>query len=140
MGSFELIEHTADIGIRVFGKNKKDLFKSAACALFSLLVDHQPQPKQKKTISLEADSLDELLVVWLNELIFLFATQNFVPATYLFRIISKKGVKKLTVQIKGRQINSFTNKIKMEIKAATYHNLKVYKNKNGYVGEVIFDL
>jgi len=139
MSDFEFIEHTADVGIRAFGKNEKVLFESAARALFSLLVDRKPQPSQKKEISLEADNLEELFVRWLNELIVLFFMENMIPATYSIVINNKGGLKRLEACIKG-EVCDLKGSVKMEVKAATYHNLKIKKNKQGYVAEVILDV
>ncbi|MBU0896652.1 MAG: archease, partial [Candidatus Omnitrophica bacterium] len=69
MENFEFIEHTADIGVRVYGKSLEDLFQNCAQTLFSLLIDHKPAEKIEERIILEAETQEELLVTWLNELI-----------------------------------------------------------------------
>jgi len=79
-------------------------------------------------------------VTWLNELISLFFAYKFLPADYSVAIEQKPGLNILKVRMLGENFDPYDNKIKMEIKAATYHDLKVEKTDEGYVAEVIFDV
>jgi SHS2 domain-containing protein len=72
---FEVVEHTADIGIKVYGKNLQQLYENAAYGMFSLLLDlEKVRPDKKLKISVEGGDPESLLVNWLNELIYLQAT------------------------------------------------------------------
>lgn len=138
MKNYELIEHTADIGIRVSGKTKEDIFASAACAMFDIMVvSGAIDSKVQHSLTIEGASTEELLVCFLNELIYLFMSKKFLPAK--FRIV-KMNNRCLVVLISGEKFNSKRHRLKTEIKAATYHNLKVKKTTTGYQAEVIFDL
>ena len=140
MENFEFIEHTADVGIRVYGKTLEDLFKNAARAIFKLIVDFKPTNQEKETILLEAETLDELFVTWLNELISIFFSCQFLPAEYNILIEEMDNKQTLKANILGQNFNPYENKINMEIKAATYHNLKIEKKDGGFVAEVILDV
>lgn len=140
MKDFEFIEHTADVGIRVFGKNREELFKSASRALFSLLIKYQPKNIKKKEINLEAQDLGELLVNWLNELISLFFAYKFLPGEYNIEIKEAEGRKILRAAIFGEDFDPYERKINREVKAATYHNLKLEETSKGWMAEVIFDI
>lgn len=140
MKKFEIIEHTADIGIRVFGEDTNGLFLSASSALFSLLMDYKPNPVIKKIIKLQAQNLEELLVSWLNELISLVFTYGYLFSSFEIKVNNEDGINKLQAVVRGEQLNDISSKINMEIKAATYHNLKIVKNNKYYVVEVIFDV
>ena len=140
MEEFEFIEHTADLGLRVYGKTSEDLFKNYATTLFSILTDYQPQKTISKKITLQAQSLAELLVDWLNELLSVFSADGFLPKEYNLKISDDKGGKILQAEIKGEEFDFENNELKREIKAATYHDLKVEENDSGYVAEVIFDV
>ena len=140
MEKFEFIEHTADFGLRVYGKTSEDLFENYATALFSLLTDYQPKKMISKKITLQGQSLAELLVDWLNELLSMFFADNFLPSEYNLTISDDKGGKILHAEIKGEKFDFENNELKREIKAATYHELKVEETDRGYVGEVIFDV
>jgi len=137
---FELIEHTADIGLRIYGKSLEDLFANAAKGLFSLILDNSPKEKNQEILNLKADDLEELLVTWLNELITLFFAFKFLPARYELKIETDKKEASLIATILGQEFDPYKNKIKTEVKAATYHNLKVEKTAEGYIAEVIFDV
>lgn len=140
MENFEFIEHTADIGVRVYGKSLEDLFQNCAQTLLSLLIDHKPAEKIEERIILEAETLEELLVTWLNELISLFYTYKFLPAEYDIAIEKDDKKKILRSVIKGEEFSPYENKMNREIKAATYHNLKIEKDSFGYKAEIIFDV
>jgi SHS2 domain-containing protein len=73
--TYELIEHTADIGIRVKGKDLKELFKNAASAMFDIIAEKKPQATSHRLqatriiVKQRADNLEELFINWLNELL-----------------------------------------------------------------------
>ena len=137
---FEFIEHTADLGLRVRGKTSEDLFKNYAATLLTILTDYQPKKLISKKITLQAQSLAELLVDWLNELLSIFFADNFLPKEYNLTISDDKGGKILQAEINGEEFDFENIELKREIKAATYHDLKVEENDSGYVAEVIFDV
>ena len=139
MEEFEFLDHTAELGLRVKGKTYEDLFNNYAVVLFSLLTDYQPKQIISRKITLQAQSLSELLIDWLNELLSIFLADNFLPKEYLIKITDDKGGKTLEAEIRGEEFNFENNILKREIKTATYHNVKVEENDQGYVGEVIFD-
>jgi len=140
MRDFEFIEHTADLGLRVYGKTSEDLFKNYANTLFSLLTNYKPKCIITKKLTLQAQTLSELLVDWLNELLSVFFADKFLPREYCLKITDDKGGKILQAEINGEEFDFEKNKIKREIKAATYHGLKIEENKKGYAAEVIFDV
>ena len=140
MKDFEFIEHTADFGIRVYGKTLPELFVNSAQALFSVILDYEPQGKIPKTIELEEENIENLFVDWMNELISQFFADKFLPAQYSVNIDSRQKLSTLKADILGENFNPYERKINKEIKAATYHGLKVEETKEGYVAEVIFDV
>ena len=140
MKKFELIEHTADIGLRVFGETAERLFVNAGVGLFSMLTDERLETQMTKMIRVEAQRFDELLVCWLNELIGLFYAGRFLPAELEVSIKSCKGVKSLRAVTGGGRFDPYRDKVKLEIKAATYHNLRFERHELGFYAEVIFDI
>jgi SHS2 domain-containing protein len=145
---YELIEHTADIGIRVFGKTKEDIFTNAAYAMFDIMaasktIDSTCLPsrirhrqEQEHSLTIKAADTEELLISFLNELIYFFVSKEFLPAK--FKIV-KMNSQSLVALVSGEKFDLKRHRIKTEIKAATYHNLKIEKNVAGYQAEVIFD-
>jgi SHS2 domain-containing protein len=138
---YEFIEHTADIGIRVGGDSLEGLFKNASLAMFDIIAETKPSAKrqapstQKITIRQKADSIDELFINWLNELLSLSATKELVFSDFQINNLDKNNLEAVAI---GKGINSY--RINTEIKAATYHQLKIVQNEYGWQAEVIFDV
>jgi SHS2 domain-containing protein len=136
--NYEIIEHTADIGIRVKGEKLEDLFINAALAMFDIIAEEKsPQDKNLIKIKIKqmADSIDELFINWLNELLSLSATKELVFSDFK---ITKLHNNNLEALVSGRGIDNY--KINTEIKAATYHQLKIERKECGWQAEVIFDV
>lgn len=140
MKKFEFIEHTADIGVRVYGKTLEELFLNSACALLGLLAETPEKGDKKKKIQLETETLEDLLVNWLNELISLLFADKFLPRSFEIKITTEDNLKKLQAEFEGIDFDPYVNKINMEIKAATYHNLKIKQEKDRFKAEIIFDI
>ncbi|MDD5292158.1 MAG: archease [Candidatus Omnitrophica bacterium] len=137
MKRFEVIEHTADIGLKIYGKDLKELFTNSAIGLFSLITDlDKVGIKESIKVRLEDDNKEELLVSWLNELIFHFSARNFIPREFKIEEVSEN---ELTAKILGENIDLTKHKILSEIKAATYHELEIKKIGEGFEAKVIFD-
>lgn len=134
---FEIIEHTADIGIAAYGNDLKKAFANAAYALFSLMVDLKDVGDTLcREVKVTAESQEDLLVAWLNELLYIFEVEN-----VLFRRfrIGELTETRLRSRCYGELIDPARHKIKMGVKATTYHMLKI-ERKNGFRVQVLFDI
>jgi len=140
MSDFEFIEHTADIGLRVYGKTREDLFKNAAFALSKLLVDKELAGDKRISVQLEAESFEDLLINWLNELISNFFAHKFLGSEFCLSLKNEDDKKSLQAEVLGSKFDPYKNKINREVKAATYHNLKIVKTNGGFSAEIIFDV
>lgn len=137
MKKFEPFEHTADVGLKIYGKDLKDLFINAAIGLFSFITDlKKVKPRTKIKISLKEENQEELLIRWLNELIFQFSAHNFIPKEFKIDKITDKDI---LVQAYGEKVDLSKHKILSEIKAATYHELEIKKTAKVLQAKVIFD-
>ena len=137
MEPYEVIDHTADVALKIYGKDLKELFINAARGLFSFIVDiNTVTSKDRIIIKLSADDVEELLVTWLNEFIFHFSAREFIPKEFN---ILKIDTTILEAEISGEWLDPKKHKILTEIKAATYHELKVSKIEQGWQARVIFD-
>ncbi|MCM8795520.1 MAG: archease [Candidatus Omnitrophica bacterium] len=138
---YELIEHTADLGIRVKAKDLKELFRNAGLAMFEIMaepaqIDDKQKPKTKKVIiKQKADNLDGLFVNWLNELLSLSATKELIFCDFKIKKLDKNS---LEVEAEAESLDKY--KVNTEIKAATYHQLKIEKIDSRWQAEVIFDV
>lgn len=136
-----LINHTADIGIEVLGSSLKELFVSAADGMTGLMVEclgaAAPQRHSSKDIFLKADIREELLVKWLEEILYFIETKRLVPVSFNIKSIDNNS---LSAQI---EVVSFDPKIhhpKYQIKAVTYHDLTIKEDGGIFKTRVIFDI
>jgi SHS2 domain-containing protein len=122
-----------------YGADLKQAFANAARALFSLIIEPESVGEtQSWDIELKAPDEESLLVEWLNELIYLFDTENM-----LFRRfeLNELGGGRLRARAYGEKVNSFRHQLKTGIKGATYHMLGVGRDEdNVYRVKVIFDI
>jgi SHS2 domain-containing protein len=136
--SYELIEHTADIGIKIKAKDLKGLFQKAGLALFKISSERtSKKDKQKRKISIiqKADNLDELFINWLNELLSLSAVKGIIFERFKFNKLNESH---LDVVAFGSDVEDY--KVNTEIKAATYHRLVLRKTGSGWQAEIFFDV
>jgi len=136
--NYELIEHTADIGIRVKGNTLKELFINAALSMFDIIAETKNEPKARpKRINIQqkADNLEELFINWLNELLSLSSAKELIFDDFK---IEKLDENNLEAQVFGYDVKDY--KVNVEIKAATYHALKLVHVASGWTAEVIFDV
>ena len=138
MGQYKLIDHTADIGIFVEGEDLKDLFATSAYAMFSQMIDlSKIKDKKTKRVELEGENLEDLLIRWLNELLFL-STKG-----YIFKNFNIENLKEnsLRASLKGDKIDFRKIPLKQQIKAATYHQLEIKKKTDScWQTTIIFDV
>lgn len=134
---FEIVNHTADVGIAAYGANMKQAFTNAAKGLFSLITEPDDiEEVLHRDIEVTATDKESLLVEWLNELIYLFDTENIIFKRF---DITELNNRQLKARSYGEKVDCSRHKLKTGVKAATYHMLKVNKN-DGYQVQVIFDI
>jgi SHS2 domain-containing protein len=136
--TYELIEHTADIGIRVKSKNLKGIFKNTAAAMFDIIAEKQKRKGLlRKTVVLkqQADNKEELLLAWLNELLSLSAVKGLIFSGFTIKRIDEKS---LEAVVKGEDNKGY--EMKAEIKAATFNRLMLRRSSSGWSAEVVFDV
>jgi SHS2 domain-containing protein len=137
---YEIIDHTADIGIRVEGATLEELFLAAAEALFDLMIRQKRSfiPSIEVPVAIDAPSVDQLFVRWLSELLFLFETRRLVLTKFWIDAIDERHVEGVA---KGLKFEDTRHEQKLAIKAVTYHKLSVAKGPDGrWRAEVIFDI
>jgi len=141
MKEFEILEHTADIGIAAYGKNKKEVFINAAKGMFEIIAGENRNIKEDfyDKIKLEAESLEDLLIAWLNELLYISETKLAILSKFKIKELSDYQIK---AEVGGTKINPPSIKIEKEIKAVTYHRLEIKKDGESglWRAQVIFDI
>jgi SHS2 domain-containing protein len=136
--AFQIVDHTADVGIVAYGTDMKQMFSNAALGLFSLITEPQSIGAQlQRKLEVVAEDRDSLLVEWLNELIYLFDAEHLLFNR--FDIDSLTG-NRLKATCYGEKFDPSRHKLKLGVKAATYHMLKLDKHSNAYRAHVLFDI
>lgn len=135
---YEFIEHTADLGLKAYGRSREELFSNAAEALFEVLVAAETiEEALERVVEVEADALDDLMVSWLSELLFLFDTEGLLLKRFDIKTIKDHNLK---ATVGGETLDPARHEIKTGIKAVTYHKLYVRKRNGTWETQVILDL
>ena len=138
MKNYELIDHTADVAIKAYGKTLSEAFENAAKGMFDIITNNSEiENIGQYDIQLQADNLEQLLVDWLSELLFLNSANNIVFGFFKVELDEKNS--KLSAKVFGEKFDISKHKIGTEIKAVTYHMLEVNKKKPIFV-QVLFDI
>ncbi len=137
-GGYKTIEHTADIGISVEAQSAEELFALGACAMFDLMVDLSAvRPTRKAQVSLKADSLDELMVAWLNELLFRADVSGMFFSKFEVESVDEGSIE---ASVWGEPYLEGRHAVSRSVKAATYHELEVCQTDGGWSATIIFDV
>jgi SHS2 domain-containing protein len=144
-GGYKPIEHSSDIGIRVWGSSLKELFEEAANGMVSQIIDTDNiQQKEEIKLELEAESFEELLLKWLKEILFLMESEGLLFKEFQIEKdnFSIRNAKTAQIQasMSGEKKNPTRHDICMEIKAVTRHGLYVKKNGPWWEGNILFDV
>ena len=139
MRAFSIVEHTADAGIDCWADSLDELFRAAAEGLrFILLGDIPAGESAARKLELNADSPEALIREWLAELLYLFESEGLVFGSCEFEYLDDL---RLVANLKGEIYDSARHKLLTEVKAVTWHGLKVERGADGiYKARVIFDL
>ena len=134
---FEILNHTADAGIIAYGSNMNEAFANAAKGMFSLITELEDvEETEYRDTELTAPDRESLLVEWLNELIYLFDVENILFKKFDITQLSNTQLKAKSY---GAKVDSSRHKLKTGVKAATYHMLRIDRDK-GIRIQVLFDI
>lgn len=135
---FSVFEHTADIGLRLESPTFEELLIEAGRGLLSLLVDNPEdlRPEITRTLDIAGNENDLLLFDWLNELLYLADVDDLLFSEFEVGL-TEKGI---TATVRGEVLDPARHRLSHEVKAVTYHGLKVEQSPAGWQGEVILDI
>lgn len=136
MKQYEFLEHPADIKIRSYGKDLKELFINSALGMMDFLYGADAQSDvlatDYETIEVNAEDLDSLFVSWLAEILYSSDTNHRVYVEYKILEINEKHV--------VAEVGSGKTQAISDIKAVTYHELKIEKTQAGWMATVVYDI
>ena len=136
---YQRIDTTADVGLASFGVSLNEAFANMAKGLFSLVT---PLSRIRKKVShrVEAQALshEDLLIVWLNELIFIRETRDLLFRYFKIISLDKNRLESICL---GEPVDPNRHVLKMDIKAATYHRTSIWQDSHGlWHARVILDV
>ncbi len=139
MEPYEIVEHTADVGVRAHGRTPEELFAHMAAGTFSLIVPpEEVRAAEKREVRAKADGWERLLVAWLRELLYLFDTQHFLPISFAVRRLDPAGIE---AEVSGEVLDPERHTLGKEVKAVTYCELSVRQEPDGaWSAQVILDI
>lgn len=140
MGTVETFDHTADVGLRVRGDDLDDLFRSAAEGVVDYIVTNRAEVRAEEVepVALLAESAADLLVAWLNELIFRSETRHYLYSQFEVHVAAD-GLS-LSALLGGEPIDHDRHILDHEVKAVTHHGLTLEREGGGWVAELILDI
>jgi SHS2 domain-containing protein len=138
MKRFEVLDHTADIGLIVYGEDLKTLFENAGEAFFHLITDlKKVRRRVERRIEIKGEDLERLMVDWLSELLYLHDVENLLFKGFKVESVGEGGLK---ARVKGEPFQEGVHVIKTGVKAVTYHQIEVRKENGRWRAQIIFDL
>jgi len=126
VSGYELIDHTADVGIRAWGESLADVFAQAALGMFSFISDLESvQERESREVVVEGADREVLLVAWLNELVYLFGVEGLLFRR--FDVLEMEDTR-IRARCHGERLDQARHSVTAEVKSATYHMLEVKRN------------
>jgi SHS2 domain-containing protein len=128
-GTWQVFDHTADVGFEVRARTRPELFETAALALFDLITDVSAvEVRAERRVSVEAPDTEELLVRWLSELLFLHDAEGEMFSRFVVSLLTPTH---LTARVGGEPFDPARHSVKTEVKAVTYHQVTVRSREDG---------
>ncbi len=136
MKRYQLIEHTADVGLIAYGRTLAEAFGNAAYGMFSIIAELRTvREVEFRRLEVREKDLDSLLFEWLNRLIYFLDVDMLLLKRF---DISDLDENRLKAVCYGEKYDPSRHHLKTGVKSATYHMLKVDREKNQV--RVIFDI
>ena len=135
---FIILEHPSDLGIEAYGHTMEEMFTNAALGVVSIITEpSQVNQKLERQITLQALDRENLLVRWLNEILFLFHGEKFLVQKVRFETLTDRSLK---ADVFGEMMDPSRHELKLDIKAVTYHQLKIEDHQDKWTARVFVDV
>jgi protein archease len=135
---FEILEHTADVGVRVYGRTLSELFANAGLGLMALAIEPQTfEEKEQLSLSVTGSDTEQLLVNWLSEILYYMDTAGWAFTRFAVTQCSPTGI---SAEGWGERREAARRTRAVAVKAITYHQLAVRETSGGFEATVYFDI
>ena len=137
---YRFVDHTADVAADVTGATLDELFASAAAALTDVITDRgEVRASGHIPVALSAASVEDLLVDWLNELLYVFEVRRFLTADADVHVTAD-APPRLEAIARGEPQDAARHPIRVLVKGATYHALRIQHADEGWQARIVFDV
>jgi len=138
---YAFIDHTADVAADLTGRSPEELFSAASQALTDTITDLATvSPVVTQPVTLESGSLEDLLVDWLNELLYRFEVQNLLVSGAMLTLREDGGRWYLNASVAGEMFDPEKHPSRVLVKSATYHGLHVTHDQGTWKTRIVFDI
>ena len=137
---YEYIDHTADLKVRAYGKTLEEVFANVAIGGFDFLTPTSKVKKKiEKKLSITAKRIESLLYDFLEELLFLLDTEGFIINSFMGMKIRQDN-ESCSLECTAVGDNYKNYPVKGDIKAVTYSEMEIKKEKDGFIVIVVLDI
>lgn len=142
MERFRFLEHTSDIYAEAYGRDLEEALENIALAMFETMTDTSKiRPKTSIPLTVGEPDLESLIYSWLEQLLLKFEIEGWLFSEFkVEKIIRDKAGLKLNAQARGEPFNPDVHPSKVEIKAVTYHLMKILQEGEKATIRVLFDI
>jgi SHS2 domain-containing protein len=135
---FRILEHPADLGLEVWSPNLTEVFRLAALGLTSIIVDPASVgDRERRNVSIKGTDIENLLVRWLSEILYLYDGEGFLVSDIEIRSLHDSA---LEAVLNGEKADILNHKFRVDVKAVTYHQLKIVLEKDVWTARVFLDI
>lgn len=143
---YRYLEHSTDAIVQAHGSSLEELFENSAMGLVNIMFDiDKVENRQSETIIASDENLENLLFDWLEKILLKIFIDQIVLSRFSIRVFEKhENLEEkryfLEAQVGGEKVNYDKHNYKIEIKAITYHELKIQCTDTSYVATFLVDL
>ena len=135
---FEILEHTADVGIVAHGCSLAELFANAATGMFAIMAELEGvRQTEERQIQVEGRDHEGLMVRWLTELLYYLDAEELLFSRFVVEEVSET---RLRARAFGERIDAERHRLHFGVKAVTRHMLEVAQEEDDYRAQVLFDI
>jgi SHS2 domain-containing protein len=135
---FRILEHPADMGLEVWGPDLTEVFRLAALGLTSIIVDPASvSDRERRSVSIKGSDIENLLVRWLSEILYIYDGEGFLASDVEIKSLNDSG---LEATLKGEKAEAGHHQFRVDVKAVTYHQLKIAREKDVWTARVFLDI
>ena len=135
---YEVLEHTADVGLRIYGRTLPELFANAGLGLMALAIEPGPiEPRERLALDVSGADAEQLLVNWLSEILYFLDAEGWVICRFTIQNCSLTAI---SGEGWGERRDPAGRTRAVAVKAITYHQLSVRETSDGWEAVVYFDI